>query len=316
MPTLILIAWFTPVLCVCMMLVGFLNARRSAGRAVGPPPRLLIIQITTVGNEATVNEIIQRIRGFELAIPYHIWVVTEPWAEGSYPGADELLVVPEDFTCAASYKARALEYSRRVRVARGLNDYFVKVLFLDDDGVPTKRYIERVAVADYDVCEGIPTPRMGYGRFLSHMDDLRTVNCMYMCAIFQAFGHPIHVHGEGLCVRGTAESLVTWNYDMFASEDLVFGHIAVIRGRSWGFVWEYLEITSPFTWRDFLAQRRRWLWGNIHAVRHVLPLRSSILLIALYTYGVFTFVASTIGIVLGLTGSLNIGGNLLPLLLL
>ena len=69
--------------------------------------------------------------------------------------------------------------SRRVRVERGLSDYFVKILFLDDDGVPTKRYIERVAAANYDVCEGIPTPRTGYGRFLSHMDDLRTINCLY-----------------------------------------------------------------------------------------------------------------------------------------
>ena len=41
----------------------------------------------------------------------------------------------------------------------------------------------------------------------------------------------------------------------------------------------------PFTWRDFLTQRRRWLWGNIHAIRHVLPLRSSLLLVALYASG-------------------------------
>ena len=40
---------------------------------------------------------------------------------------------------------------------------------------------------------------------------------------------PIHVHGEGLCVRGTAESFVTWDYEMFASEDLVFGHMAVVQ---------------------------------------------------------------------------------------
>ena len=52
------------------------------------------------------------------------------------------------------------------------------------------------------MCEGIPTPRTGYGRFLSHMDDLRTINCIYMCSVFQGIGHPIHVHGEGLCVRG------------------------------------------------------------------------------------------------------------------
>ncbi|MGH2596815.1 MAG: glycosyltransferase family 2 protein [Actinomycetota bacterium] len=276
----------------------------------------MIIQITTVGNEETVNEIIRRIRGYQLAFPHSIWVVTEPWAKANYQGADDVIVVPEDFHCQASYKARALEYARRLRVDRRLNDFYVKILFVDDDGVPTKSYIEKVLVADFDVCEGIPTPRTGYGRFLSHMDDLRTINCLYMCSVFQGIGHPIHVHGEGLCVRGTAEALVTWDYQMFASEDLVFGHMAVIDGRTWGFVWDYVEITSPFTWRDFLTQRRRWLWGNIHAIRHVLPLRSSVLLVGLYVYGLFTFVVSTIGIVLALTGALPLQSSIAPWLVL
>jgi hypothetical protein len=312
MSTLILIAWFTPMLCAVMILAGALRARQTGRGTMIPHPRLLIIQITTVGNEETVNEIIRRIRGYQLAFPHSIWVVTEPWANANYQGADQVIVVPEDFHCQASYKARALEYARRLRVDRRLNDFYVKILFVDDDGVPTKSYIEKVLVADFDVCEGIPAPRTGYGRFLSHMDDLRTINCLYMCSVFQGIGHPIHVHGEGLCVRGTAEALVSWDYQMFASEDLVFGHMAVMKGMSWGFVWDYVEITSPFTWRDFLTQRRRWLWGNIHAIRHVLPLRSSVLLVCLYVYGLFTFVVSTIGIVLALTGALPLQSSIAP----
>ena len=312
MPTLILIAWFTPVLCGAMILAGALRARHTGRGTVIPYPRLLVIQITTVGNEETVNEIIRRIRGYQLAFAHSIWVVTEPWAEADFQGADEVIVVPEDFQCQASYKARALEYARRLRVERRLNDFYIKVLFLDDDGVPTKSYIEKVLVADFDVCEGIPAPRTGYGRLLSHMDDLRTINCLYMCSVFQGIGHPIHVHGEGLCVRGNAEALVSWDYKMFASEDLVFGHMAVIKGMTWGFVWDYVEITSPFTWGDFLTQRRRWLWGNLHAIRHVLPLRSSLLLVGLYVYGLFTFVASTIGIVLALTGAFPFQSSITP----
>ena len=305
MHTLILIAWFTPVVCAAMLVFGIQRARITGRRSPILPPRLMIIQITTVGNERTVNEIIRRIRDYQLDIPFSIWVVTEPGVNATYHGVDELIVVPKDFRCRASYKARALEYSRRLRVERGLNDYFIKILFVDDDGVPTKGYIEKVFRSQYDVCEGIPTPRNGYGRFLSHMDDLRTINCIYMCSVFQGIGHPIHVHGEGLCVRGTAESSVTWDYEMFASEDLVFGHMAVVKESTWGFVWDYMEITSPFTWRDFLTQRRRWLWGNIHAVTHVLPWRSSILLVILYSFGVVTFLISTIGIVLVFTGAVR-----------
>ena len=315
MPTLILVAWLTPILCAAMILTGALRASRTGRRPVFPPPTLLIIQITTVGNEKTVNEIIRRIRGYRLSIPYTIWIATEPWASATYHGADELIVVPKGFECQASYKARALEYTRQVRAQRRLNDYDVKILFLDDDCVPTKSYVEKVFRADYDVCEGIPTPRTGYGRFLSHMDDLRTINCLYMCSVLQGIGHPIHVHGEGLCVRGSAEAVVTWDYEMFASEDLVFGHMARVRGMTWGFVWDYVEITSPFTWGDFLTQRRRWIWGNIHAIRRVLPLPSSILLGGLYAYGVLTFVLSTIGIALTLTGALVVRSDILPWLI-
>ena len=88
MPTLIVIASLTPLLCISMMLVGVINARRTARRAVGPSPALLIIQITTVGNEETVNQPSAE-PWIELAIPYTIWVVTEPWADADYRGADE-----------------------------------------------------------------------------------------------------------------------------------------------------------------------------------------------------------------------------------
>jgi hypothetical protein len=311
-PALILIAWLTPIVCAGMIVAGALQARRTGRQTLLPLPTLLIIQITTVGNEDTVNEIIRRIRGYQLSLPHVIWVATEPWASGDYHGADEVIVVPKEFQCRASYKARALEYTRRLRIERRLNDFYVKVLFLDDDCVPTKSYVEKVFRADYDVCEGIPTPRTGYGRFLSHMDDLRTINCLYMCSVLQGIGHPVHVHGEGLCVRGSAEAFVTWDYEMFASEDLVFGHMAAFSGMTWGFVWDYVAITSPFTWKDFLTQRRRWLWGNIHAVRHVLPPTSSILLIGLYAYGLFTFVLSTIGIVMALTGTLHFRSTIWP----
>jgi hypothetical protein len=309
---LLLIAWFVPTAGALMILAGAARALHVSKREFTPTTALMIIQITTVGNEETVNEIIRRIRGYNLTIPHTIWVVTEPWAKANYRGADELVVVPEDFRCQAAYKARALEYSRRLRSKRGLNDYYVRVLFVDDDSVPTKSYIEKVFMADFDVCEGIPTPRTGYGRWLSHMDDLRTINCLCVCSLFQGFGHPIHVHGEGLCVRGTAEALVTWDYPMFASEDLVFGHMAVIKGMTWGFIWDYIEITSPFTWRDFVTQRRRWLWGNVHAIRYILPIRSSILLVAQYFFGLFTFAISSAGVVLALTGKLHLPSRTIP----
>ena len=227
-----------------------------------------IIQVTTIGNYETVNDIIASVKGYDLPFPFQFWIVTEPGVPNHYVGADEVFVVPEDFDCLSTYKARAQEYSRRVRQLRGLDRHDVKIIMLDDDSLPTRKYFIDVFHADYDICEGILTPRQGYGRFLSHIDDLRTMNCMTICSFWQGIGHPVWVHGEGLCLRGSAEAIVTWNYPVFASEDMTVGQNSIERGLKWGFVWEYIQLTSPWTFKDFKKQRRRWIWGNIWALRN------------------------------------------------
>jgi hypothetical protein len=299
---LVVAAWLLPALFVCMALVGYLHGHRLR---VGKTSKM-IIQITTIGNQETVNKIIRTIRDYHLPIPYRIWVVTEPWSRGRYLGADRVIVVPQEFTCRASHKARALEYSRLLRERVGLIQDEVKILFVDDDSLPTKDYIVKAFFADYDICQGIVIPRNGYGRFLSHMDDLRTLNCLVMCSIFQGFGHPLWVHGEGLCVRTTAEAVVTWDYPVFASEDLVFGQMAAAKGLHWGFFYDYIYITSPWSWRDYLKQRRRWMWGNIHAVQHVLPIGAKVLITSRYLLGFGSFFVATIGTVVDLAGWLAI----------
>jgi Glycosyl transferase family group 2 len=311
---LFLIAWFAPVAVALMIALGALVAHRTRTKQKRRrlQATIMIVQITTIGNEETVNEIVRTIRSYGLDFIKRIWVVTEPWSKAKYVGIDERIVVPEGFDCRAKYKARALEYSRRLRAARGLDREDVKIVFVDDDSLPTKRYLQKAFEADADVTEGITAPRRGYGRLLSHMDDLRTMNCLFACSIFQGMGHPIHVHGEGLCVRGSTEAIVTWDFPIFASEDLVFGHTARLRGMTWGFIWEYIQITSPYTWRDFLIQRQRWLWGNIHAIRHVLPLRTTWPVILKYAQGTFTFVVSTLGIFFALTGRLHAVKHLAP----
>jgi Glycosyl transferase family group 2 len=206
-------AWTVPIVLAGMALLGYVRGRRLKVAFA----RGMIIQITTVGNQETVNAIIAAIRGYRLGFPHRIWVVTEPSSPTGYEGADRLIVVPADFECRASYKCRALEYVRRLRAREGLADRDLKILFLDDDSLPTKGYIEKAFQADHDICQGIVAPRNHYGRFLSYMDDLRTLNCLVFCSVFQSFGRPIQVHGEGLCVRASAEQVVTWDHPVVAS---------------------------------------------------------------------------------------------------
>jgi hypothetical protein len=224
-----------------------------------------------------------------------------------------VITVDPNFTARSQYKARALEYSRTIRASEGLDRDDVKLLFLDDDTSPTAAYIETAFEADYDLCQGVTAPRIKYGArpfrhfLLSHMDDMRFLACFVYCSFFQGVvGKPLYVHGEGLCVTGRAEGVAKWDYPIFASEDLVFGHNAATKGLTedlifganasrggltWGFFHEYIQLTSPWTWHAYLKQRRRWLWGNIHAIsrRDVLPLWSAILVGVKYALGFVTF---------------------------
>ncbi len=309
--SLVYVAWMLPLAELGLLLAGQINYRLRYREAPGKF-RELIIQVTTTGAEPDrVNEIIGQIRGYDLMMDYQIWVVTEPDRPADYDLADKVLVVPASFTVTARNKARALEYSRLARSAMLLDRDDVKVLFLDDDVGLTQSYIERAFAADYDLSQGVITPRTAYslrpfGHFaVSHADDFRTHACLAYCSVFQGLlSRPLHVHGEGLAVTGRAERLITWDYPLVASEDLAFGQRARHYGLRWGWFHEYAEVTSPWSLGDFLIQRNRWIWGDIHAIRHrsVLPLGGALLVSAKYVSGVLGLACSAAGIYLRATG--------------
>jgi Glycosyl transferase family group 2 len=224
-----------------------------------------------------------------------------------------VITVPASFTSRAHKKARALCYSAQLRQALGLDTADVKILYNDDDVQPTKGYIEKAFAADYDICEGITAPRAFYGgppfgHFLaSHIDDMRTRSCLIYCSVFQGlFRKPLHVHGEGLTVTGECERIVGWDHPVVASEDLVFGHNAAHLGMRWGWFCDYVELTSPWSFREFLIQRKRWYWGNVHAITHrdVLPLPRAIPVAANEVFGCLTVLVSVAGLALRFSGHL------------
>ncbi|CAM2955326.1 glycosyltransferase family 2 protein [Skermania piniformis] len=316
----VLAAFFMPYLEAFLVTVGEWWYHTSFRTAHGKYTRL-VVQITTVGRERDrVVEIISRIRAYRLPIDYQIWVVLEPGHTRDYPGADFVFVVPEEFACSAVAKARAQEYSRLMRERCGMSyDPGLKLLFLDDDVEPTREYIMLGFAADYDVCQGVTAPRIHYGRrgvkhfLLSHMDDMRFLACLVWCSFTQGvLRRPVYAHGEGLFMTARAERTVTWNYPIYASEDLVVGQNAAALGLSWGWFHEYIELTSPWTWTDYLTQRRRWLWGNIHAVTHrgILPGWGRVFVVARYLLGAFTFAFSLLGLFAILMGWLHLDGVL------
>jgi hypothetical protein len=275
-----------------------------------------LIQITSVGRELErVNEIIAEIRSYPMSMAYQIWVVIEPGFSLDYPGADRVVVVPREFTAKSQYKCRAIEYTRTLRKDLGWDGPDTKITFLDDDTSPTWGFLETAYAGDYDICQGLTALRVRYGSgpfshfLLSHIDDLRFHNCLTYCSSFQGiFNAPLFVHGEGLTITGATENQVGWNFRIFASEDLTFGCNAAHQGLRWGWFHEYIELTSPWTWSAYFKQRRRWMWGNIHAVfnRDVLPLGPALRVGLRYVLSLFTFVGSGAALVLTLLGKTHI----------
>ena len=276
-----------------------------------------VIQVTSVGKEIErVNEIVNEIRAYPMSMPYEIWVVIEPGFSTDYPNADRVIVVPKDVRGGQSVQVPCARVHPRAASAHRLRRR------RNQDHLPRRRHLADVAVletayaADYDICQGLTAPRVDYGTgggfthfLLSHIDDLRFHNCLTYCSTFQGiFGAPLFCHGEGMTITGKTEQLIGWNFRIFASEDLTFGCNAAYQGLKWGWFHEYIELTSPWTWGAYFKQRRRWMWGNIHAIvnRDVLPLRPAIRVGIRYLLSLFTFVGSGVALVLTLTGHVHI----------
>ena len=280
---------------------------------------LLIIQIATVGREfELVQNTINKIHSYNLKIPYQIWVVLEPTFRTDYQGADEIHVVPVGYECPPVDKARALHYCWQQRKARGLDRHDIKIMYVDDDTLPSKKYIELGFAGNYDIAQGLTIPNRWYGVgtfqhwLMSHMDDPRSRNCMVYCSLTQGIlQKPIYVHGEGLTITGWTESFIGWDFHIVGSDDLVFGTNAAHRGLRWGYFNAGIQLVSPWTWKEHLKQRHRWTWGNLDAIRgrDILPLNFAIAVACKYLMGYLATAFSFIGIALLETGTVQVSNE-------
>jgi cellulose synthase/poly-beta-1,6-N-acetylglucosamine synthase-like glycosyltransferase len=298
--------WLIPLFLLCSILYGYLRARLCFSTINARDHTIkIIIQITTIGNHALVNKIAEEIRSYCLGIPYEIWIVTESSILDKYQLVDKVINVPREFRSTGDYKVRALEYSCQIRKQLGITGNEYKILYLDDDTIPSKKYIEKCFIGDYDIMEGIIEPKLNYGNRYSYVDNIRTLSCMSLCSIFQSHGHPLWVHGEGICIKASTEQAVGWKFNIIASEDLVFGHTCTTKKLKWGFIWESIYITSPWNFRDFFKQRKRWLWGNIDAITRILTWKSGFRIVLFYLIGGAAIVISTASAIMDQIGMLD-----------
>jgi cellulose synthase/poly-beta-1,6-N-acetylglucosamine synthase-like glycosyltransferase len=236
-------------------------------------PKRMIFQITTIGNMRIVQDSINNINrickevGYE---NYRIDVVSE--VDESFDGA-VTIAVPQDYATfnKAKYKARALHYAVEQREKNAEDSADIWIFHLDDESMITKQGL--LSILDHadnnrqPIAGGLITypNKINEGsKLVKYLDAVRPTFCFSCCAMSGSNKKPNWLHGSNLLLRADIEKSIGWDFSNTCAEDSLFGHMAYKKyGGIFGWHGGVLEEQSPFTFRDFVKQRQRWIKGNI-----------------------------------------------------
>jgi len=226
---------------------------------------MLILRIVTRGtNDVAVLRTVRKCARVIRNLPAEIQVVSDV----PIKNCPNLVVVPKHFKPkhGAKWKARALEY------AKGEQKDTDWILHLDEESVPTKgcvngcfRFIRTHALA---VGQGeIVYNGHGYAPWkatcaadaLRTGDDLLRFKWQYKAIHAPVFGS----HGSFLLVPGKVEREIGWDVGASGSvtEDAAFALTVWSRGITFDWIEGTVTEQSPYTFVDFVKQRRRWFNG-------------------------------------------------------
>jgi len=329
---LFLIAWLSPFVYGVTTLLGELSRRRNYEKFKTPKRDVdrIIFQIPTLGNYQTVNRAFASVRDAKLAVALECWAIIEETDENKTKyEADRVVVVPKEFTCDALYKARALEYARRLRLSlidKGELSSKYLLLQADDDSTPSQDFLRECMQVDADLIVGTITPRVK-GFWNTVLDYERSVACATTCNLWTNIGIPIWAHGEALCLSSRVDRSIEYSFPtnvediylmhklaatkIISSEDMVYTHkVALTKKYTLYNSRKPVVITPPLTFGDAVKQRRRWEWGHIRVVKAgLLPLGSRLRLIFQWSMGMCVYVIATLGVPLRLLGLISYGAD-------
>jgi len=181
------------------------------------------------------------------------------------------IVVPEDFRPpnGCKFKARALQYCLEPSVnVLNDNDW---IIHLDEETILTpdsvKGCFNFAARGEFHFGQGVITyTNLGIvNPILTLADSVRVANDYGLIRFqFSRFHLPLFsMKGSFVVANAGAERQVTWDHGPEGSiaEDAFFALIAMAKGYKFGFIPAEMWESSPYTFGDYLKQRRRWLEG-------------------------------------------------------
>lgn len=254
----------------------------------------IIYSITTRGeNLTTLRNTLDSVRHWlrmvkeeqGLEFRSEIWVVTEEdrfraervFFEGMEGDGATLVIVPEGYETPnhSGFKARALHYASKVRIDRGIDTPDDWVYHQDTETMIGEDTVLGILDFITDTGDGrligagiILYPQDWKYRFNSIEETTRSVGDLGAMGQMKIWGAvPFGYHGSHLIVRADIENDIGWDFGKVRSEDLLFSlkireRFGNVTRKLKGFAYE----KPPFTVRDHLKQRRRWILGSFEVL--------------------------------------------------
>ncbi len=216
---------------------------------------------------------------------YEVWVVTEDDVDREFfdglKTIDNLnrvkvIYVPKEYITPrkTKYKARALQYALELRRKIGYISNRIWIYLMDEESIVGEDTV--LGIIDFIesgkslIGQGliVYSNFWGANRLTSLEDSLRSADDITRYKLQAKFGKVfVGVHGSHLLYRSDLEDKIGWDFGKVRAEDAIFGLYVNERfGNVWGWLKGKLYEQSPFSIRDFLIQRRRWLWGKLDII--------------------------------------------------
>jgi len=273
------LVWLIPLLSGLSAFIGFLAIKEEdfiLQRRSQSKDYKVIFQITSRGfNVEAVRRSVESVKYWagKYLKDYEIWLVTEPDALiGDIDGV-KVIKVPSDFRTNnnTKFKARALEYARLLRKPYARDD--VWVYFMDEESVVGEDTI--LGIIDFiennrgEIGQGLIVYSNLYGKNLlaSLADSIRSSGDVSLYYFQIVTGFVPWMHGSHVLIRSDVEASIGWDFGTTWGEDSLFGLEAQKRGYRIRWLKGRLYEQSPFTIRDFLKQRRRWVFHSLDVLR-------------------------------------------------
>lgn len=231
-----------------MVLVG-----RARDESIEHDPSTVEVRIATVGATEVVQATVDALPA-EFA---SVRVIAEK--DVAVDGAS-VHVVPEDFSCEATRKGRALEWARRHVPCRG-----TYVLYLDEDTLLP----EFPGLPDAAIVQLSERPARSRG-WLPYLAEIFRMGFQLEQATFPKLRRPLYAWGGAIAIERDLEDEITWDVAT-VTEDTNFVWRAVERADcDLAFLDVRAVNQAPPSTRELVAQRRRWLSGAA-TDSHLLP---------------------------------------------